>query len=222
MNEAHGLKNVSKFNCKIVPCPVNSNVFKPKSTQNTSTHFKTNKKRKLVAYIGTMLPWKGAGIAFDICKQIEKERDDVDFVFIGPGALKPELMKNASDKFTFDEWVPLNKLAEWYNKADVMLYPTQYESFGRVLAEAMMCGTPIVSTKVGAVPETVGNGGLLVDYGDWNKMKSNVLDILGNKNLHKKLSAAAIKHASNYKDFVVAKNVLEAYEEAIEDRTVKL
>ena len=206
MNEAHGLENVAKFNCKIMPCPVNSNVFKPK---------KKNKKRKLIAYIGTMLPWKGAGIAFNICKQIEKERDDVDFVFIGPGALKPELMRNSSDRFTFDEWVPLKKLAEWYNKADVMLYPTQYESFGRVLAESMMCGTPIVSTKVGAVPETVGKGGLLVDYGDWSTMKSDVLEILDDKKLHKELRNSAIKHASNYKDFVVAKNILETYEEAV-------
>ena len=192
-----------------MPCPINSKFFRPQRKKS---------KRKLVAYVGTMLPWKGAGIAFDICKKIEQQRDDVDFIFIGPGYLKPELIKKSSDRFTFKENIPIKELANWYNKADVMLYPTQYESFGRVLAEAMACGTPIVSTKVGAVPETIGNGGMLVDYGDWKTMERNVLEILDSKSICSRLGASAIKHSKQYGFEVVGKKVEGIYQEVLNEK----
>ncbi len=206
INEQEALRKVADFNSAIVPCPINSKFFKPK---------KIKKNKMTVAYIGTMLPWKGAGIAFDICQQIEKLRDDVNFVFIGPGYMKEDLMKKASGNFTFLENVSMKDLSKWCNTADIVLYPTFYESFGRVLAEEMACGVPIVSTKAGAVPETVGPGGILVDYGDWDKMKQSVLELLENRSLRLKLGKAALKHAEQYKDTLVAKNVTSIYEAAL-------
>jgi glycosyltransferase involved in cell wall biosynthesis len=49
--------------------------------------------------------------------------------------------------------------------ASVYLQPTQYESFGVAIAEAMACATPVVSTAVGAVPHVVGDTGILLDRG---------------------------------------------------------
>lgn len=207
INEQTALQKISDFKSTIVPCPINSKFFKPK---------KVKKSKMTVAYIGTMLPWKGAGIAFDICQKIEQMRDDVKFVFIGPGYLKKELIKKASKRFTFLENMPIKDLSYWCNAADVILYPTFYESFGRVLAEAMACGAPIVSTNVGAVPETVGPGGFIVEYGNWDEMKQKILELLDKKPLRLELGKAAIKHAAQYKDDVVAKNVINIYEEALQ------
>jgi glycosyltransferase involved in cell wall biosynthesis len=46
--------------------------------------------------------------------------------------------------------------------ASVYLQPTQYESFGVAIAEAMACGTPVLSNAVGAVPDVVGDAGVLL------------------------------------------------------------
>jgi len=49
-------------------------------------------------------------------------------------------------------------LPEIYREADLFVLPTRRESFGLVLAEAMAAGLPVVSTKIGAVPEVVTHG----------------------------------------------------------------
>ena len=204
-NEENELKKIADFKSEIVPCPVNNDVFYPKKKSRNLT----------VAYIGTLLPWKGAGIAFNICKQIEQERKNVDFVFIGSGYMEKELKRRAGKRFTFLKNISNQELAKYYNLADVILYPTKYESFGRVLAEAMSCSTPIISTKVGALPETVGPGGILVDYGDWEKMKNQTLQLLDNAKKRKSLGKKALKHARQYRYEPVARKVFNIYKKIL-------
>jgi glycosyltransferase involved in cell wall biosynthesis len=50
-----------------------------------------------------------------------------------------------------------------YAAAIAMVYPSLYEGFGLPLVEAMACGTPVVTTRVSALPETVGDAGVLLD-----------------------------------------------------------
>ena len=79
----------------------------------------------------------------------------------------------------------------------------------------MMCGTPVVSTSVGAVPETIGNGGLLVKYGDWSGMKDNINRLLDNTRLRKKMSKNAIRHSEQYRDDVVVKKIHDIYKNVL-------
>ena len=162
-----------------------------------------------------MFPWKGAEIAFNVCKEIEKERKDVRFVFIGDGPLLEKLRSQAGSRFTFLKNISTEELAKWFNRANMLMCPTRYESFGRAIAEAMLCSTPIVSTKVGALPETVGPGGFLVEYGDWKGMKKYADMLLDDKKLAKKTGAAALKYAGQYKYAVVADKIYNIYQEAL-------
>ncbi|MGH3849422.1 MAG: glycosyltransferase, partial [Pseudonocardiaceae bacterium] len=51
-------------------------------------------------------------------------------------------------------------------EARLLVFPSLYEGFGMPLIEAMEAGLPVVAVRAGATPETVGNGGLLVEAGD--------------------------------------------------------
>ncbi|MCS7131544.1 MAG: glycosyltransferase family 4 protein, partial [Hadesarchaea archaeon] len=79
--------------------------------------------------------------------------------------------------------------------ADVFVLPSLMESFGLVLLEAMMAGTPIVCTRVGGVPEVVENGvnGLMVPPADDNALADAILMILNNRELAKRLSRNGLK-----------------------------
>ena len=211
-NEKNELSKIAKGKFKIVPCPIDHKIYKPRQLKSG---------KLTVAFVGPMELWKGPLVAFGIFKEIEKERNDVNFVFVGNGTLAHQidlyrdLKAKAGKRFTFTRNLSPEKLSGVYNRADVLVAPTFYESFGCTIAESMMCGTPVVSTSVGAVPETIGNGGLLVKYGDWSGMKDNINRLLDNTRLRKKMSKNAIRHSEQYRDDVVVKKIHDIYKNVL-------
>lgn len=203
-NEKRQMLKYGPKKIDIVPAPVNNDVFYPHRHRHPLT----------VAYVGSFLPWKGAGIAMDIFKQIEK-KGAIKFFFIGGGPMYKELKKAGGQNFRFFLEKPSPTVARLYSMCDVVVSPTYYESFGCVLAEAAMCGVPAVATRVGAVPETVGKGGLLVNYGDWNGMKTALEKLLYDSKLREKLSHNAIKHARNFEYKRVISRICKSYEDVL-------
>ncbi len=64
--------------------------------------------------------------------------------------------------------LPVDELVRRYHRATLVVVPSRYEGFGLPAAEAMACGTPVVTTRAGALPEVMrtGGGGLTVRTGD--------------------------------------------------------
>ena len=83
--------------------------------------------------------------------------------------------------------------------ADVMLLPSELESFGLAALEAMACGVPPVTTRVGGIPEVVTHGvdGYLEEVGDADAQAARVTDLLTNEELHARMAAAARKTATS-------------------------
>lgn len=201
-NEKNQLSEYSKIKYKIIPCPVNDEIFYPRSSKFSRT---------TVAYLGTFLPWKGPQIALDIFKKISQGRKDVDFIIMGTGPLEHHLRENSGGNIKVLSGMTAGKVAETLSKSDIVVSPTMYESFGSAIAESMMCGTPVISTRVGAVPETVGPGGILVDYGQWDQMRAEIERLLDDTALRKKFSKNAIEQAENYKYKKVSEEIYRSY-----------
>ena len=93
---------------------------------------------------------------------------NVRFVVVGPspdGAV--DQLKTAAPKnVEFTGAVPNEKLRELYGKARVYCQLSMYESFGMALVEAMSCGCVPVVADSGALPEVVGDTGVVVPFGD--------------------------------------------------------
>ncbi len=60
-------------------------------------------------------------------------------------------------------WLSIEELGLLYSCADVLLYPSFYEGFGLPILDAQICGCPVVTSNVSAMPETAGKGAILVD-----------------------------------------------------------
>jgi glycosyltransferase involved in cell wall biosynthesis len=91
------------------------------------------------------------------------------------------LRSEIPNNFKLPNMFPLGKLSECdlikeYNKCDLLLLPTRHEGFGYVVAEAMSCGKPIISTNCSSIPELVVDkkGGFLCKIDDVNDFISKI------------------------------------------------
>src|SRR5207237_3107988 len=82
-----------------------------------------------------------------------------------------------------------NDMSELLAISDILLLPSELESFGLVALEAMACEVPVIATRVGGIPEVVDHGvdGFLYDVGDVQAMADGSLSILGNPTLRENL-----------------------------------
>src|SRR5204862_2978571 len=91
-----------------------------------------------------------------------------------------------------------NDMNQFLAVSDILLLPSELESFGLVALEAMACEVPVIATHVGGIPEVVREGidGFLYNVGDINSMAEGCLSILKNPTLRETLGKAARERAT--------------------------
>jgi glycosyltransferase involved in cell wall biosynthesis len=96
--------------------------------------------------------------------------------------------------------------------ADILLLPSELESFGLVALEAMACEVPVIATRVGGIPEVVDDGkdGFLFDVGDVSSMAEGCLRILADSRLRETMGESARVHAR--RDYCSTK-IVQLYED---------
>ena len=117
-------------------------------------------------------------------------------------------MVNFTGRVTRDE------LVEYYSRAEIAVVPSLYEGFGFPAAEAMSCGIPVIASSGGALPEVVGEAGMLVPPGDADALASAIKQLLHNKQLQLQMGEAGRKRVeSEFSWEQAAKRILEIYQE---------
>ena len=117
---------------------------------------------------------------------------------------------------SFYDQVETAELVRLYRTATLLAVPSTYEGFGLPAAEAMSCGAPVVSTTAGALPEVVGDAGLLVPPADSAALAAAIAQLLDDPAKRAGLGALArrrILEKFNWKD--AAQRTADVYSEAI-------
>ncbi|MCM2996922.1 glycosyltransferase family 4 protein [Paenibacillus cellulositrophicus] len=78
-------------------------------------------------------------------------------------------------------------LPDLYAAAKVLVYPSTIEGFGLPLVESMSCGTPVITSRCGAIPEVVGDNALFVDPNDEHQIKKAIEKIIADQDLYYQL-----------------------------------
>ena len=90
------------------------------------------------------------------------------------------------------------QLAALYRGAVALLFPSRYEGFGLPPLEAMACGTPVLTSNVCALPEIVGDAGVLVDPLQTDSIAAGILTISGDDELRRSLRAKGLQRARRF------------------------
>jgi len=144
---------------------------------------------------------KGASLFFKAFIRLKKEFPGLKAIVIGSKKLEKfnELFKANKIMLGKDiqafERVSYTEMPIYLNKADIVVVPSYHETFGTINAEAMACGKTVVASDSTALPEVVGNAGLLFRTGDERDLAAKIRELIKNKKLREQLGKKGIKRA---------------------------
>ena len=125
--------------------------------------------------------------------------DRLRFVIVGEG-YRDELLEVAADLGFADriEFAVTDDVSPLYRAADIYLSSSRSESFGMANLEAMVAGTPIISTAVGGVPEVLGGAAHWVPNDDEDAMRQAVHRVLCDTNYRQELVDSALQRGTQW------------------------
>ena len=110
------------------------------------------------------------------------------------------------------------KISDYLSAADVLLLPSEQESFGLAALEAMACEVPVIASRVGGLPEVVTDGetGFLSEVGDIDKMSADAARLLADEELRREMGRRARESAiSRYSTDLVIPQYINFYERVL-------
>lgn len=126
-------------------------------------------------------------------------------IFVGPSDPRytPKLKKIAkelelSDQLVWRDWVSDEEKSFLLNKCRALIIASLWEGFGLPALEAMACGTPVIASNVGGLPEVVGHSALLINPHSYESIANAMLEISSNSNLQEEAQYYGPQEALKY------------------------
>jgi starch synthase len=160
---------------QIIPYPIDTDEFRPEARKDDSP--------KSVLFAGRLEEHKGADVLLKAIPRVLAKHPDCQFVFVGTVSTELENeVKAASSSARFQGFTIRQEVVPLYQKASVFVAPSMWDNSPNTIYEAMACGTPVVATRVGGIPELVEDGitGLLVAPSDVHALADAIIALLDN------------------------------------------
>ncbi len=168
---------VDENRVRVMPMPVNP-LFKDSSRRRRSLTPSENRKTRFeILTVARLTQQKSMDTLIDALAILRARGLDARLQIVGDGAQRAALqeqtrMKNLEACVEFLGMCPHNELPKLYAECDVFVLPSVREGMGLVLAEALLCGAPVIATNSGGVTDIVREGetGLLFPERDANAL----------------------------------------------------
>ncbi len=206
--------NIPANKFSIVPNGINTDLFYPIDDIE-------REKNRIIVTNSADTPLKGLFFLFQAVAELNKFQD-VSVTVVGEPKKDGDLVKlirrlGIGHCIHFTGRISNGEFVRHYARAPAAVVPSVYEGFGLPVGEAMACGVPVISTTGGALPEVVGDAGILVKPADSRALAGAIRDLLNNPLRAKELGMAGYRRV--HKHFTwkkAAEKTVSAYREVID------
>ncbi|MCP3778397.1 MULTISPECIES: N-acetyl-alpha-D-glucosaminyl L-malate synthase BshA [Paenibacillus] len=171
---------------------------------------------KIMMHISNFRPVKRVGDVLDIFEKVQR-KVPAKLLLVGEGPDLPKIRCKIENLGLQDKVFFLGKqdqIAEVISMADVLLLPSEKESFGLVALEAMACGVPTIGSQAGGVPELVvhGSTGYLAEIGNTEAMADYAVELLSDEAMAERFREACLTRARTvFCDELITRQYEEIY-----------
>lgn len=181
------------------------------------------RRNKIILWVGRQDPYKNLlGLIEAFAMLRSQYQGPLELRLVGPAdARYPEASRRILDLGLADavNWVghvSEGELVSEYQNANMLVMPSLYEGFGLPALEAMACGTPVVCSNRGSLPEVCGPAALQIDPNNTSEICAEMRRVLIDSNLAGDLIERGIRQAAKYNWQETAKKTILAYEQALQ------
>ena len=199
---------------RVVPNGIDTEVFHPVKGIQRSDH-------QIIVTNSADTPLKGLRYLLEAVAAIRKERV-IRVVVIGKPK-KDGVIERLVSEWDLGETVKFtgriehSEFARYYAEATMAVIPSLYEGFGMPAGEAMACGVPVISTSGGALPEVVGDAGVLVPPADADALRQAIVALLDDPERQKELGEAGLDRVRKSLTWRhAAEKTVQVYREAMD------
>lgn len=209
----------------IVPLGIDHSLFRVKKLGKKREEYRHYPGSHIILYVGSEITRMNFPILIRAFHALKKKLPSVKLIKVGKSNYPGERKKNLSlieklgitNDIKFIDHVSEEDLVNYYNSADVFVYPIEYTGFGLPPLEAMACGCPVISSNGSCLPEVMGNAALLFNPNSVSQLTERMYKLLTDKRLKKNLSRKGLKHSKIFTWEKCAKETIEVYKKFIKD-----
>lgn len=151
-----------------------------------------NERNDCVGYIGRFSEEKGVLNFLVTISELLKTKESIRFLIGGEGHLRGKVeeclnKENFSDKAKFVGWIPHDELPKYLNEVKLLTLPSYTEGLPNIMLEAMACGTPVLATPVGAIPDVIEDEktGFIMEDNSPGCIAKNIIRVLNYPDLER-------------------------------------
>ncbi len=140
-------------------------------------------------------PYKDYSTVAEAVSKSFVELGDIDVSFVCLGDISEP---NRDSRYRYTGYISdPAQIAKYYQAADVLLHAASVDNFPCVVLESLACGTPVIATSVGGIPEQISDGvnGFLIQTGDSRAMADRIVHVARNTEILTQMRITAANHA---------------------------
>ena len=175
-------------------------------------------------FVGALGYRKGIHVAMEALSELKKEFDDLHFIIVGSGEYEDKLRAKSKslgldDIITYIPWMANKDVPQVLCSADVFLYPSLpykgwEEQFGYSIAEASLCGLPVISTRTGGIEDALldGKTGILTEPDNVSDLKTAMKKLILDGELRKEMGSNGRRFIiENYSNKILALKIHDLF-----------